>query len=192
MVAGTRAHAERLRGEVAGVLATMGLRLSDAKTRIVHIDEGFDFLGWRIQRQQQRGTAKRFVYTYPSKKALATVKAKVRTLTKGATNQPLTVLLRRLNPVLRGWTNYFRHGVSAKTFDYLHAFAWRRVICWLRHKHRRTNWKQLRRRYCPDGWWPAEGEISLFDPSDVVVARYRYRGAQIPSPWVSQPQGSAR
>jgi RNA-directed DNA polymerase len=45
MVAGTKAHAEALREEVATVLAPMGLRLSEAKTKVCHIDEGFDFLG---------------------------------------------------------------------------------------------------------------------------------------------------
>ena len=156
LVAGSRAHAEALREEVAAVLAPMGLRLSEAKTRIAHIDEGFDFLGFRIQRHPKRGTGKRYVYTYPSKKALAAVKAKVRTLTRQGTNQPLAVLLRQLNPVLRGWTNYFRHGVSKATFDYLRAFTWRRVVGWLRRKHPRANWKWLRRRYLPR-WWPTDG-----------------------------------
>src|SRR6266540_2612079 len=55
MVAGTWADAERLRDEAAAVLAPMGLRLSEEKTRIVHIDEGFEFLGMRIQRHRQRG-----------------------------------------------------------------------------------------------------------------------------------------
>jgi RNA-directed DNA polymerase len=182
MVAGTKAHAEGLRHEVAAVLSTVGLRLSEEKTRVVHIDEGFEFLGFRIQRQRQRGSNKRFVYTWPSKKALASVKAKVRALTRGGTNQPLAVLLRRLNPVLRGWANYFRHGVSKDTFDYLNAFSWRRVICWLRHKHRHASWKLLRRRYLP-GWRPTEGEVSLFNPCTMAVTRYRYRGAQISSPW---------
>ena len=57
----------------------MGLRLSEEKTKIAHVDEGFDFLGFRIQRHPKRGTGKRFIYTYPSKKALASIKAKVRT-----------------------------------------------------------------------------------------------------------------
>jgi RNA-directed DNA polymerase len=182
LVAGTRAHAEGLRDEVAAVLSPMGLRLSEEKTRIAHIDDGFDFLGFRIQRQRQRGSNKCFVYTWPSKKSLASVKAKVRALTRGGTNQPLSVLLRRLNPVLRGWTNYFRHGVSASTFDYLNAFSWRRVVIWIRHKHRRANWKWLRRRYLP-GWRPTEDEITLFNPCSIAVTRYRYRGAQILSPW---------
>jgi len=132
LVAGTRAHAEQLQKKLTAVLAPMGLRLSEEKTTIAHIDEGFTFLGFRIQRQRQRGSDNRYVYTWPSKKALASVKAKVRALTRTGTNQPLGVLLRRINPVLRGWSNYFRHGASKATFDYLNAFSWRRVICWLR------------------------------------------------------------
>lgn len=189
LVAGTRAHAEALRDEVAAVLAPMGLRLSAEKTRIAHIDAGFDFLGFRIVRQPKRGTGQRFVYTYPTKAALATVKAKVRALTRGATDLSLSILLHRLNPVLRGWAAYFRHGVSKRTFSYLRAFVWQRVVCWLRHKSLRANWRQLRRRYLP-GWWPTEGEVSLFDPSGVTVSRYRYRGKGIPSPWAERTAGS--
>ena len=68
LVAGTRTQAEKLRDQVAAVLSPMGLRLSEEKTGICHIDEGFTFLGWRIQRQTMVGTkSKRFVYTWPSK-----------------------------------------------------------------------------------------------------------------------------
>jgi RNA-directed DNA polymerase len=189
MVAGTRTHAQALNDEVAAVLATMGLRLSEAKTSIRHIDEGVDFLGWRIQRHQQRGSTRRYVYTYPSKKALAAVKAKVRALTKAMRNQPLRVLLHRLNFMLRGWTTYFRHGSSSATFDYLRAFCWRRVVGWLRRKHPRISWKELRRRYLP-GWWPAQGTVRMVNPSAVAIVRYRYRGAKIPTPWTSDRQGS--
>jgi RNA-directed DNA polymerase len=184
MVKGNRAHAEGLRNEVAAVLQPMGLRLSEEKTRIVHIDEGFDFLGFRIQRSPKRGSGKLTVYTFPSKAALASVKAKVRKATRGATNQPLGVLCYRLSPIVRGWVNYFRHGVSKATFDYLRRFTWRRVLCWLRHKHPHANWKWLRRRYLP-GWWPTDGEIRLFDPMSIRVTRYRYRSDNIPSPWQS-------
>src|SRR5262249_46916277 len=82
MVKGTREHAEALRAETSSVLSPVGLRLSEEKTRVCHIDEGFDFLGYRIQRRAWRGRAnKRAVYTYPSKKALASVMNKVRTIT---------------------------------------------------------------------------------------------------------------
>src|SRR3954447_15360290 len=112
LVHGTQAHAEALRDDAAAVLAPMGLRLSAAKTRIVSIDQGFGFLGFRIQRQPKRGSGKLTVYTYPTKTALASVKAKVRTATQQGLNKPLATLLHRLALVLRGWTNYFRHGVS--------------------------------------------------------------------------------
>ena len=182
MVNGTRANAEQLLEDVAKVLTPIGLRLSEEKTRLVHIDEGFDFLGFRIQRQPKRGSGKRFVYTYPSKKALASIKGRVRSMTQGATNQTLAVLCYRLAPVLRGWASYFQHGVSKATFDYVRTFTWRRVICWLRHKHRHANWKWLRRRYLPR-WWPTDGAVTLFDIGKIAVTRYRYRGERIPAPW---------
>lgn len=70
------------------MLATVGLALSETKTTIVHIDEGFDFLGWRIQRHRKRGTAKHFVYTYPSKTSLGKVKAKVKALSRQGKGPP--------------------------------------------------------------------------------------------------------
>jgi RNA-directed DNA polymerase len=100
-------------------------------------------------------------------------------------NLSLDALLHQLNPVLRGWTTYFRPGVSSRAFNYLRAYTWRRVMSWLRRKHRRITWKQLRRHYCPDGWWPAIGTTRMFNPGAVRTTRYRYRGATIPSPWPS-------
>jgi RNA-directed DNA polymerase len=191
LVAGDCAHAEALSAEAATILSTMGLRLSLEKTRIVHIDEGFDFLGRRIQRHRKRGTTRQHVYTYPSKDALASIKAKVRAATQRETDQSLADLCDRLNPALRGWTTHFRHDVSKATFSYLRAFIWRRVVGWLRKKHPRATWKQLRRRYLPE-WWPTEGDKILFNPSSVPVTRYRYRGDRIPSPWAKQTETNAR
>ena len=92
--------------------------------------------------------------------------------------------------MLRGWTNYFRHGSSKATFRYLHQFAWRRTIRWLRRKHPRATWKQLRRSYLP-WWWPTDGATILFDPATVAVTRYRYRGSKIPTPWTAAPMKDA-
>ena len=84
MVAGTKAHADALWDETAEVIAPLGLRLSVEKTRVCHLDEGFDFLGFHIQRHRKKGTNKLTVYTYPSKKALLSITAKVRALTNKA------------------------------------------------------------------------------------------------------------
>jgi RNA-directed DNA polymerase len=181
-VSGTRAHAEALREEIAEVLAGMGLRLSPEKTVITHIDEGLDFLGWRIQRHRKRGTSKHYVYVYPAKKALAAVTAKVKAICWQNTNQPLEELIVQLNQMLRGWTTYFKWGCSSATFRYLRAYLWKRVIGWQGRKHRHTTWRALRRRY---GRWPTDGDVILFDPAKVGTKRYLYRGTKIPMPWLS-------
>ncbi len=183
-VFGTRAHAEALREEIAEVLSRMGLRLSQEKTLVTHIDEGLDFLGWRIQRHRKPGTNRYYIYTYPAKKALRAVKAKVKNLCRQVgTNQPLDTLLRQLNSALRGWCAYFRYGVSHATFNYLRHYTWQTVWRWLQRKHPKATWKQIRRRYCAGGWWPSSGNRELFNPATAGTTRYRYRGTIIPSPW---------
>jgi len=187
VVHGTKTDAEALREEVAGVLSTMGLRLSPEKTLITHIDEGLVFLSWHIQRHVKKGTSKTYVYTYPAKKALNAVMLKVKTQCRQiGTNQPLDVLLQRLNPLLRGWCIYFRPGVSSVTFHYLHHYTWHRVWNWLRRKHPKTTWKNIRRRYYDAAGWPVTGERKLFDPVKVSTTRYRYRGTVIPTPWTTR------
>lgn len=186
LVDGTREQAEHLRREITEVLAPLGLRLSTDKTLITHIDAGFDFLGWHIQRHRKRGTNRYYVYTYPSRKAVKAVTGRIRQLCRKEVhpNLPLDVLLRRLNSAMQGWGAYFRPGVSSATFDYVAHYAWTRVIAWLRRKHRRITWKDLRRRYCSSGWWPSGEELSLFDLGSLSTTRYRYRGDKgIPSPW---------
>jgi RNA-directed DNA polymerase len=184
MVRGTRADAEALRDGTTAVLATMGLRLSEDKTLVTHIDEGLDFLGWRIQRHRKRGTHRYYVYVYPAKKAVQAAKRKIKTLCRQVTaNQSLDDLLRRLNSALRGWCAYFRPGVSSAVFCYLSHYLWQSVWRWLRRKHRRATISELRRRYCGGGWWPATQHRELFNPAKVGTTRYRYRGSVIPSPW---------
>ena len=118
---------------------------------------------------------------------MASIVGRVRALTSRASHPTLAVLLRQLNPVLRGWTAYFQHAVAKATFGHLRHYTWNRVIRWLRHKHRKSSWKALRRRYGPTGWWPRDGEMTLFDPASVTVTRYRYRGV-IPSRWAALAQ----
>ena len=107
VVTGEKEHAEALRDRVADVLAPMGLRLSAEKTRVVHLDDGFDFLGFTIRRMRKRGSHKSFVYTVPSTKAIASIKARVRAMTYRATlHRDPGYLLDYLGRVLRGWANY--------------------------------------------------------------------------------------
>ena len=83
LVNGTRQDTEALREQTADVLAGLGLRLSEPKTRVVHLSEGFPFLGFRIQRRRKRGTAKWYLCTFIDDRPVRSVKAKIRALTPG-------------------------------------------------------------------------------------------------------------
>jgi RNA-directed DNA polymerase len=192
MVKGTRQHAEALRAEAAVALAPLGLRLAEEKTRIVCIDEGFDFLGFTIRRMRKRGTSRYYVYTVPSRKAIQAIKDKVSAMTHRSTlNQDLATLLQRVNRALAGWASYFRHGVSKATFSKVDDHAWNRIMHWLKNKHhgrRRPGLPELKRRFCLPGTWTLAADgTRLTGASAVPVTRYRYRGTRIPAPWAPQP-----
>jgi RNA-directed DNA polymerase len=192
MVSGNRHHTEALREQVTAVLAPLGLRLAPEKTRTVHLDEGFDFLGFTIRRQRKRGTTKHYVYTTPSKKAIQKVKDKVKAKTYRSTrHQDLDTLILSLNRSLRGWANYFRYGVSKAIFSAVDQHAWRRLMRWIRLKYQgrhRLGMAQLRRRFCDTGWRFAHNGVVFTGAASVSVTRYRYRGSKIPTPWTPTPQ----
>ena len=191
LVSGDRHHAEALRGQVSAVLAPLGLRLASEKTSVVHIDEGFDFLGFHIRRMRKRGTEQYHVYTTPSRKSVQNVRDMVRRKTYRSTlHEDLDGLLVSLNRSLRGWANYFRHGVSKATFSAVDHHAWQRVAGWIRRKHRITSRRQLRDQFCDRGWRFAHNGVVFTGAASVAVTRYRYRGANIPTPWtLTAPSG---
>jgi RNA-directed DNA polymerase len=181
MVKGNREQALEQLEVLAERVAALGLRLKPAKTGLTHIDEGFSFLGMRIVRRPRGG--RRFVYTFVSNEALASVRRKVKALTGRSTcNLDLAELLWALNPILRGWAAYFRYAAAKRTLVYLGWYAWWRVMRWLRKKHPRLTWKQLRRRFFGKDRLQAEG-VALYNPAAMRVLRYRFRGRQIATPW---------
>ena len=110
---------------------------------------------------------------------------RIKTLTKRSTmNLSLDELIQALNPILRGWANYHRHNASKRCFAYLSYYLWWRVIRWIRAKHPRMTWKQIKRRYWGRHWTSPEG-TRLAWPAEVPVTRYRFRGHRIPSPWAA-------
>lgn len=193
LVHGTKSEAEALKTEIADLLArSLKMTLSAEKTHITHINDGFVFLGFHIQ-AKTRGDGRRVVRTIPAKQALASVMSKIKKLTaRGTTSLSLAEVLRTVNPVLRGWAAYFRYGASKKTFSYLGWYAWWRLLLWIRRKHPRLTWKQLRRRYYGADRITEEGLV-LYNPAKMKVERYRFRGAQISTPYnidVVDPAGA--
>lgn len=186
LVNGSRADVEDLKHEVTEVLEPLGLRLAPAKTRIVHMSEAFDFLGFRIQWKRKRGTDKWYVYTFIADRPIRSLKDRIRALTRRKSQQNPRDVLARLNLIMHGWANYFRHAVCKHTLSNLANFVWWRVVKWMQTLHR-WRWKDVRRWLkAPNGSWrpiSVDG-VELFDMAAVPVTRYRYRGSKIPNPWV--------
>jgi RNA-directed DNA polymerase len=184
MVMGTREQAQALLGQLSERVQALGLQLKAEKTAVTHIDEGFVFLGQKIIGRTKHG--KHHVYTFVTNEALASIKRKVKTLTgRSTTNLALSELIAALNPVLRGWANYYRHAAAKRTFGYLDYYVWWRVGRWLRKKHPRISWKQIKRRYLNDDHTYQDGGLTLYKPARTRVTRYRHRGAKIPTPWTT-------
>jgi group II intron reverse transcriptase/maturase len=144
----TREQAEEARGLVAAVLDPIGLRLHPEKTRIVHLArgaEGFDFLGFHHRmRESWKWRGRWYLQKWPSKRAMAQVKAKIRDRTdRRYARLPLEWAVEDLNPVIRGWGNYFRYGNSGQKFDHIDAYVNERLALLASAKHGLTgrNWK---------------------------------------------------
>jgi len=185
LVRGTETQARAIKQQTAKFMREqMRLTLSPEKTHVTHVDDGFDLLGFRLKRRPWRGN-KQIVYSFPSERALRAVMHRIKTLTKrNTTYLSLDELIHALNPILRGWANYYRHAASKRCFAYLSYYLWWRVMRWLRVKYPQLTWKQIRRRYWGIKWTGPEG-ARLAWPAEVAVTRYRYRGHRIPSPWAA-------
>lgn len=184
LVNGTRANVDQVRQEVIAVLEPMGLRLSEAKTQIVHLQQGVDFLGFHIVWRRKYGTNKWYVYTFVADKPVRTLKAKIRSLTHRTSSVEFGATLTRINLILRGWANYFKHAVAKHTFAALQQIVWWRIARLVMRRHR-IGWTAFRRRFRgPHGWEPITLDgVELFNIASVIVSRYRYRGTAIPTPW---------
>ena len=114
---------------IVGFLKERGLRLSEEKTAITHIQEGFNFLGQRIRKYGNK------LLITPSRQSVRSVLGKARELIRSNRGLPPEVLIRKLSPILRGWAQYHRNVVSKKTYArvdyYLHKMLWR----WAAREH---------------------------------------------------------
>ncbi|MCA1707040.1 MAG: group II intron reverse transcriptase/maturase [Actinobacteria bacterium] len=137
----TREQAERARELVAAVLQRLGLRLHPEKTRIVHLArgaEGFDFLGFHHHvRESWKQPGRWYLQKWPSPRAMASIRGKIRERTERRyARLPLDMVVKdRLNPVLRGWGNYFRYGNSARKFDTIDNYVNQRLAILASAKH---------------------------------------------------------
>ncbi|EBU1126739.1 group II intron reverse transcriptase/maturase [Salmonella enterica] len=131
---------ERVKPALVSFLRERGLELSEEKTRITHVDEGFDFLGFNIRKYSGKLLIK------PAKSAVKRMLSHIRELIKTNTTAKTENLIRQLNRKLRGWANYYRHVVSKKIFAYVDYQVFQALLTWInrRHPNKSARWKQKR------------------------------------------------
>src|SRR5262249_13546110 len=123
-------------------LAQRGLEPSHEKTRITHIEDGFDFLGQTIRRHRNGK-----VFIKPSKRSVKSFLAKVQETIDSSGGMTAGELIRRLNQQIKGWTMYHRYAVSKRIFGAVdHRIYWR-LRQWCRRRHRSKGWGWIRKKY---------------------------------------------
>jgi group II intron reverse transcriptase/maturase len=136
------------------ILKELGVELHPQKTRVVHVQHGFEFLGYKIKRGKQlklsadkiRSTARSgALYAFPREKSIRRFMDQVRALTRRRVPLKTKELIERLNPILRGWGNYYKKSHVRKLFNRLNRWIVRRI--W---SHRFKRWRNIGWRLLPD------------------------------------------
>ena len=126
----SRAQAEQVKARLAGWLEPRGLAFNEAKTRIVHLSQGFDFLGFSIRRYPNGK-----LLTKPSKEAMRRIRKRLSAEAIALRGANADALIARLNPIITGWAAYYRIGVSKHAFGTLDAHLWRLAWKWAKFSH---------------------------------------------------------
>jgi RNA-directed DNA polymerase len=143
----SRSRVEEARRRVEQILSTLGLRLHPDKTRIACLaqgKDGFVFLGFAHRKVRSWKRPDRyFLQNWPSDRNMALIRSKVKAVTgRNQVSRPVSVVVEALNPILRGWGNYFRYGNSARKFAALDSYVHQRLAILTSNKEGRRgrNW----------------------------------------------------
>ena len=133
---------------ISGWLKDRGLELNQDKTRIVNIEDGFNFLGFNIR--QNKGKC----LTKPQKEKVLAKLKEIREWLKRNPEVPPEAIIAKLNPIIRGWGNYYRFGVSKEVFSYFDHQVWKALYRWAlrRHSKRRKKWVTKKYFNKKNGW----------------------------------------
>jgi len=125
----SRTEAERALETVRWIMGKLKLTLHPTKTHLVDLGrEGFEFLGFHFHKRRVRKTGKLLPYFWPGQKAMKTVRSKIRQIAGYSRKRvPMEKIVGELNPVVRGWRNYFSAGNSTKQLQALDHYLWLRV-----------------------------------------------------------------
>lgn len=125
----SREQCEQVKARLAEWLKPRGLAFNEDKTRIVHLDEGFDFLGFTVRRYHGKLLIK------PSRAAVRRIRNRLRTEVRSLHGAPVPAVLQRLNPIIRGWAAYYRNVVASEVFTGLDDYVWKLAYKWATRAH---------------------------------------------------------
>jgi RNA-directed DNA polymerase len=137
----SRHQAEQAQARLAAWLAPRGLAFNEDKTRIVTLEEGFDFLGFTVRRYRGKLLIK------PAKAAVRRIRERLRTEMRSLRGANAQAVIARLNPIVRGWSAYYRTVVSSQTFTALDHYLWKLTYKWAKHSHPNKPTRWIIRRY---------------------------------------------
>jgi RNA-directed DNA polymerase len=144
----TKADAEQVITTLKAWLAERGLKLSDEKTHVVHLTEGFDFLGFNVRLRSNVSRAKGAIRLItPSKEAIKRHRDAMRAEWLQLRGKPVATVIRTLKPKITGWANYYRHQVAAMTFHAMDKWMFKRECRWVRTTHPKQPKKWRNKRY---------------------------------------------
>ncbi len=171
ITANAKELAEELKETVSEFLKHRGLTLSDEKTTITHIDDGFDFLGWTFRKFKGKLLVK------PSKDSIKTLIRKCsRIILKEGKAASQSELIRRLNQVIGGWSNYHRHVVASRAFSYINNTIYLLLQQWAKHRHpnKSTRWRLNKYWHEKDGkrWLFTSGDYDLINLRRIKIIRH--------------------
>lgn len=132
---------QKVKPAVIAFLQRRGLELSLEKTKITHIEDGFDFLGFNVRKYKGKLLIK------PTQKSINAFLENIREVIKSNKTAKTENLIRQLNPKIRGWTNYYRHVVSKKTFTYVDHSIFQALLRWIRRRHPKKSASWHRKKY---------------------------------------------
>ena len=164
--------ADKVKPLVSNFLAVRGLSLSEEKTRISHIDDGFDFLGFNIRKYKGKLLIK------PSKTGIISIKRKIKDILRSNRAAKTDNLIGLLNPVIKGWANFYRHVVSQEIYDKIDSAIWEMTWQWAVRRHPKKPLRWIKSKYfqrkayrnwvfCEQG-----GKLQLYRMSNTPISRH--------------------
>ena len=142
----TRQQAGQVKARLADWLKPRGLAFNEDKTDIVHLEEGFDFLGFNLRRYR-RGLQPGKLLIKPSQDAVKRIRKRLANEVRGQRGSNAMALIAKLNPIIRGWAAYYRGVVSSDLFAALDHYVWWLTYRWARRSHPNKSKTWIVRRY---------------------------------------------